>query len=92
MNKKVVIRITPEVRELISLLRPDANVESYGDGGNSLVSLPNHSPERILGYDCYEMANEWGVTPDEAAMRMAKEGWRFQDYDAVYGTELYQKP
>lgn len=87
--KNVIIHVTPEVRDLIDLLDPKAIVTPYGDGGNSIVSLPEHIAKRTLGYDCYEMAEEWGCSPAEAAQRMTDEGWQFQEYDAIYGTERY---
>lgn len=44
--KKVVIYPTPEVRELLDLLAPDAVIERHGESGNVAVSLPP-TPEEI---------------------------------------------
>jgi len=67
IGNKVLIYITPEVRDLINLLCPDAVIEPYGEGGNSLVSLPkSQQPNCLLGFDAYEMAEQWKCSPEEA--------------------------
>lgn len=40
------------------------------------------------GKDCYELAEEWSLSPTEAAQRMKVEGWRFNEY----GEEVYLAP
>ena len=91
MSNSVVIYPTPEVTEMIKLLRPDAIVQPYGDGGNVAVSLPKSSFFEQQDFDCYEMAKQWNCTPEKAAERMSAEGWRFVEYDAIYGTERFAK-
>lgn len=48
--------------------------------------------EPIEARDCWQMAREWNCTPSEAHVRMMAEGWRFWNYSATYGTELYLPP
>lgn len=92
MKKKIIIYVTPEVQDLIDLLCPSAVIEPYGEGGNSLVSLPERQEQkRKLGFDAYEMAKNWDCTPEEASKRMLEQGWIFQSYDGIFGTELYTR-
>ena len=90
--KNVSIYPTPEVMDLIKLLRPDAVIEAHGESGNVSVSLPPSPTFDQADFDCYEMAKKWGCSPEEAAQRMKAEGWQFVEYDAIYGTERFSAP
>lgn len=92
-RRSVLLYITPEVRALINLLNPRAVIRPHGKSSNSWVSLPEPKPpKRTLGYDCYEMASQWRITPEAAMQRMTDEGWVFQEYDPIYGTARYTPP
>lgn len=45
----------------------------------------------VEGADCYQVANERGVTPAQAAQQMKDEGWEFVGYNDC-GEEVYTPP
>lgn len=47
-------------------------------------------PSKYGKAGCYEMAQFWGVSVQEAVERM--KGWQFADYDQYNGEELYHIP
>lgn len=42
--------------------------------------------------DCFDLAKQLGITPEQAIQKMQEDGWTFDGYDATYNTEMYQPP